>query len=518
MNGDEKSYDGQIVRTEAEKRLYIAITILGLGLILISVLFMIGEAFFINASLIEILSWQKRIVILLVRTITLAISASATALIFGFILAAAMRFWPAGQKVLFLLLLLAFPIPPYVHTAGWSLALQALGASGYGILVAWWCMTVSLLSFSALISYAILNSIDEEILEAAALGANGPHCLVQVILPLAMPLLVASFLFIFCLNLMDYTIPSLCQVNVYSLHLFADFSIFAQAGRTLLLSLPLFLAGLPLLLLAGRGMKKFGVTIRTGQRSELNLEWPASYKIAAGFSFLVFISVLGIPLVNLIIQVWTSGITVHLFNFGTSLAYSLIIAAFVAMLSVLIGYPVAVLISEYPRWGTILWPLLLLPWLIPASLNGAGWIAAAQTIPYFSGTSLLLILGELARFLSVAVLLIWGFYLRLDYEVVNAGRLFSPCWLYALWKVELPLLAPGILAGSLIVAALTLGELGTTILLVPPGFETLTLRIYNYMHYGAHDHVAAACLAMMILTMFLGWAAAVSLRISRAGN
>jgi len=39
---------------------------------------------------------------------------------------------------------------------------------------------------------------------------------------------------------------------------------------------------------------------------------------------------------------------------------------------------------------------------------------------------------------------------------------------------------------------------------VPPGQPTLTLRIYNYLHYGASDVVAGLCLAMLLLTLAAG--------------
>ena len=63
-------------------------------------------------------------------------------------------------------------------------------------------------------------------------------------------------------------------------------------------------------------------------------------------------------------------------------------------------------------------------------------------------------------------------------------------------RVRLPLLTPGLLAALCVAFALTLGELGATLIVAPPGQQTLTMRIYNYLHYGASDTVAGLCLAM----------------------
>jgi len=67
-------------------------------------------------------------------------------------------------------------------------------------------------------------------------------------------------------------------------------------------------------------------------------------------------------------------------------------------------------------------------------------------------------------------------------------------------EIELPLLLPGIGAGAAVVFLLGLGELGATLLVVPPGSGTLALRIYNYLHYGASDSVAALALCLIGLS------------------
>lgn len=498
-----------------ETAFYTLGAILLIMLLLAPTLSIIGQIPNIGVPWSKILSMEQRTVVLLVRTITLAAAASITSILLGTALAFTMRFWSQGQGVLFGLLLLAFPIPPYIHTAGWSLALQDLGINSHSIPVAWWCMSMSLLPLSAIAVYAIIESIDEELLEAASLLNHGPQCLGQIILPLSLPLMVGAMLLLFCLNVLDYTIPSLCQVNVYALRIFADFSLFAQPGRSFILSLPLLLASLPLFLWAGLRFNQIGTSMKPKTRYELRLQWPFTYFLGAGLALFIFGVGLVIPLAILFKQAWQAGMTQHFFKFFPALGYSFFVALAVCLLSVLIGYPAAVLMTEKSLGRAVIWPLLVLPWIVPSSLNGVGWIAAANQIPFLSGSTFLLILGETTRFVSVAVLLIWGFRARIDRELINAARLISPSWLKTVLKVELPLVLPGILAGSFMVTALTLGELGTAVILSPPGWETLTIRIYNYLHYGAKGHVAVACLTMMVLTMFLGYAARRAFTLAR---
>src|SRR4029079_6232892 len=57
------------------------------------------------------------------------------------------------------------------------------------------------------------------------------------------------------------------------------------------------------------------------------------------------------------------------------------------------------------------------------------------------------------------------------------------------------------LAGFYLVYLLCLWEVETLILIVPPGRETLAVRIFNMLHYGHAGQVDALCVWMLLLGM-----------------
>ena len=65
------------------------------------------------------------------------------------------------------------------------------------------------------------------------------------------------------------------------------------------------------------------------------------------------------------------------------------------------------------------------------------------------------------------------------------------------------MLRDGLAAAFVIVFILTMGELGVTLLVVPPGVETLPVRIYNLMHYGADAAVAALSLILVAIQLLV---------------
>ncbi|MFN2114961.1 MAG: ABC transporter permease subunit, partial [Anaerolineae bacterium] len=107
-------------------------------------------------------------------------------------------------------------------------------------------------------------------------------------------------------------------------------------------------------------------------------------------------------------------------------------------------------------------------------------------------------LAGLARFTPFAAVIVAAQMRRIDPLLIEAARVHGDGGLRSLVAVRLPLLLPGLAAAACVTVALTLGELGATLLVTAPGDQTLTMRIYNYLHYGASDAVAGLCLAMAV--------------------
>jgi iron(III) transport system permease protein len=60
-----------------------------------------------------------------------------------------------------------------------------------------------------------------------------------------------------------------------------------------------------------------------------------------------------------------------------------------------------------------------------------------------------------------------------------------------------------------LVYLLCLWDTETVVLIVPPGGETLALRVFNLLHYGHHSQVNALCLILLLLAVLPLFAGAV---------
>ena len=87
----------------------------------------------------------------------------------------------------------------------------------------------------------------------------------------------------------------------------------------------------------------------------------------------------------------------------------------------------------------------------------------------------------------------------------------------ALRRVTVPLAAPGILAGMVLVFLSVMRELPITLMLAPTGFQTLATEIWSYTSHGAFGR--AATLAVVMIGISAVPALLLSLRAERSfGN
>jgi ABC-type Fe3+ transport system permease subunit len=238
------------------------------------------------------------------------------------------------------------------------------------------------------------------------------------------------------------------------------------ALRAVLSPLALVLAGLPLLLLA------WGSVQATGR-------WPA-HAAAALFN-----------------SVWVAGLS--------------------ALVACLWGWALASWAVRAGGWAVpalnaLLWVMML--W--PSALTGialAGWGA-----PDWAGAATPLVLAHALRVLPFAA---WVLLALRDAQPRSPGEqllmLGTNSWA-ALRHVHLPAAWPGLIAAFMLCAGLSLAELTATVLTVPPGMETVILRLYNLLHYGDQRGVM-----MLALVQGLSVSLAVALAIGllgrrRAGN
>jgi iron(III) transport system permease protein len=177
----------------------------------------------------------------------------------------------------------------------------------------------------------------------------------------------------------------------------------------------------------------------------------------------------------------------------------------VGILAVLIGIPLAAgIVALMPKekyLKNVFWILVTLSFAIPSSLTGMGILTLFATTSIGPMTILFLpVLAGIVRFLPVAVIIISAQVHMIDPVLLDAARFLGDLGSASYRRVVAPMIAPGIFIAAVFLFALTLGELGATLLVAAPGHQTLTMKIYNYLHYGSFSAVAGLSVLMAGIT------------------
>jgi putative spermidine/putrescine transport system permease protein len=172
----------------------------------------------------------------------------------------------------------------------------------------------------------------------------------------------------------------------------------------------------------------------------------------------------------------------------------------VVALSVLIGVPAAYALArrEFPG-KRLLMLFFLLPMLIPPITYGIP-LATVLYQAHLGGTMIGVILANLVPTVPFVILVMTPFIEQIDPNLESAARVFGAGLPQVFMRVLVPLLAPGILASSLIVMVRTLGTFELTFLTAGPDSQTLVVALY-YAAFAAGVRASQSIDAMAVTYM-----------------
>ena len=90
-------------------------------------------------------------------------------------------------------------------------------------------------------------------------------------------------------------------------------------------------------------------------------------------------------------------------------------------------------------------------------------------------------------------------------QMDEAGRVLGASRLTRFFRIDVPLMMPGLLAGAGLVLLSTMKELPATLLLAPTGFETLAVRVWSASESALFAQASLASLVLVVSSGILTW-------------
>ncbi len=447
----------------------------------------------------------------------------------------------AGLVALGLMLFL----PLYLHAAAWQAGFGALGwytlaARSQAWLDGWtgavWVHGLAAVPWVVLIVGAGLYRVEPELEEQALLDGSQRQVFCRVTLRSAAPAIGVAAVWVAILTASEMAVTDLFVVRTYAEEVYTGFALGPELDEGPLAVLP----GMVLCGLMVAGAVWLCARVLPRQRP-LSLRRPHVFTlrrwrwIAVPVVAGVLLLLIAVPLGNL---AYKAGITVTQteagrvrqwspvklvamvgtapWRFRTEFGWSLMIAGLAATAATAVATLLAwfsqpgAWLGSGSNWGRSLARAALLLvaaacLAVPGPVVGVGLIALLNrpglppVLWLYDHSVLAPWLALSIRSLPLAVLVMWHALRTVPREMLEAAAVDGVGTLRRLAWVALPNRLAAVGLAWVVALAVATGDLAASVLVLPPGVDTLSRRIFGLLHSGQEAEVSGVCLAMILL-------------------
>jgi iron(III) transport system permease protein len=183
-----------------------------------------------------------------------------------------------------------------------------------------------------------------------------------------------------------------------------------------------------------------------------------------------------------------------------SLIYATVGATFLTILGFFTGYMIHT--KEFRLWRTID-SITIFLFALPGTVIGIGLISLWNTslTNFIYASPIIIILGYLAKYPALTSRITITQLSQIPPSLDEAAQITGAGWFRRIMLITTPLARKGLLAGWITGYIFSLRDTGITMLVYPPGHETLPVRILTLMANGSPELIAALCIIMITATL-----------------
>ncbi|MDT5120755.1 MAG: iron(III) transport system permease protein [Acidobacteriota bacterium] len=385
--------------------------------------------------------------------------------------------------------------------------------------------TYTMYPFFYVLTGAGLRRIDAGLAEAArSLGARTSQVLFRVVLPQLTPSLIAAALLTFMTSMASFSAPLLFGGNLRVLTL-EIYNARQRGDAAAALTETVILAAISLLALIFfqryEGTRRFAAAAMKGATRRRQPIRSGKARVFATVCGIIFAIILALPVLTLVLisfarnGMWTTTLPpAYTFENYTRIltqsdassvfVNSLLMAGIAALFALVWSFCVtAVVTKKRTRWRRLISLLVLLPWALPGTVVAVSIAEAyGQENPLTGsfilvGTFWILPVIYFLRFMPLVVRAVQASIEQMDVSLEEAaGSLGARGWM-RFWRVRMPLVWPGAVAGTLLAFVIALGEYVASILVFVPSNQPVSIRIASEMR-DLHLGTAAAYGVLLI--------------------
>ncbi len=481
----------------------------------------------------------------LVNSFKVTIVSTLLAAVLGLVMAYVLRSVRIrGSKYLNILIVMSYLSPPFIGAYAW---IQLLGRNGFitkilndlfhvklnGIYgFAGIVLVFSLQSFPLVYMYisGALKNLDNSLNEAAeSLGCSAMQRVVQVIVPLVMPTMLASSLLVFMRVFSDFGTPMLIGegYKTFPVLMYSQFMGEVSTDDHFAAALCVIIIGITLLLFFFQRYLGNRYTYSMTALKPMEAEHCTGLKNVLSHLFVYLVVLIAIlPQLTVIFtsflatgggSVYTGGFSLDnyrntLFSknnngaiFNTYL-FGLCAIVIVVVLGILISY---LTVRKKSILTNILDTVTMFPYIIPGSVLGISFLYAFNTKPFLlSGTALIIVISLSIRRMPYTIRSSTAIIGQISPSVEEAAISLGCSETKSFAKITVPMMMSGVLSGAIMSWITLISELSSSIILYTSKTQTLTVAIYaevirsNFGNAAAYSTILTLTSILSLLLFF----------------
>ena len=444
----------------------------------------------------------------MLHSIVLSSISSFISLLLGFIVSLGFYTLHTKRLKLFFILLLmtSFVLQPVILLSVFQEVSFFLNMDAF-----WQSMIVSifhLIPLSGLAFIYILSTLNGLAFQNSLSIAPFRHVIKIIIFPQLKQFILALYFLLFILVFIDQAVPSILGYRTYTEDLLAQMTLMENIEQIALSALPSYLLVFVFIILwyqlKQRIFYREQIVSQKGTL-RLPLKWLGFLMLGFTNIYLLWI-IFGLSLTFFNSDIYTL-LQDNIEVVSTSMGFALM----TSLLTLCMALTIHHILEKYTHtlFKKLFFNIFLFYLFIPHSLISLVLLDIYQWIGYFSIFTdyLVFFIGYIFILLPIALFLI---YILKKLEKEDSFLLFLPVTALNKWiKIILPHMYLKWLLMLFILMVFSLNELSVSILLIPPGFETMIVKIYNLLHYGDKPTIAFLSLVQLFFVILIfsiiGW-------------
>jgi iron(III) transport system permease protein len=449
-----------------------------------------------DKALVELV--RPRTLELLFNTTILVVSVTITALVIGFLQAWLTTRTNLGFGALFAVLAtLPLAIPSYVMAFSFTATFPTIS----GFWPSWLVMSLATSPYVFLAVSAALVRTDSSSEEVArTLGLTKWQVLLRVTWPQVRPAATASSLLVALYTLSEFGAIAILRFDTFTRAIYNAYRL--SFDRTAAAALAVVLVMITLLVIwFERRYRGDYLSASAASQKRVRISLGKARPVAILSLIALAILGAGVPLYSLVNWSIIGSSTADAPQILEALWGSVSLAVMAGVLITVFALAIALWVVRFrTKLGTYVELAVWANHALPAIVVALALIfVGANLVPWLYQTTGLLLFAYLILFLPNALSTMATPIAQVSRSLEDVANSLGVKGNRSIYKVVLPIAAPGILAGAALVALTVLKELPATLLLRPTGTETLAVRLWSSTEELAFAQAAPYALLLVVL-------------------